>query len=141
MRPILLVHALGIGAFGLSLLSPASRVTPVPEPRSSAPTTVKDTTGARLLIDRRDEMLRVRGLFINDSTAAGPLYYELEVRRTGEAGTSQSTQSGQFETAPMQIDTLSVVRVNVQPGDQVEMHLSIRRDETLVDEVRRQRTF
>jgi hypothetical protein len=141
MRLILLMHALGLGAIGLSFLSSASLRTPVPENHSSVPTTLDDSTGARLLVDRQDDVLRVRGLFINDSTATGPLTYELDVRRTGEAGTSQSTQSGQFETAPMQIDTLSTVRVNVQPGDRGEMHLSVRRDETVVDEVRRQRTF
>ena len=141
MRLILLMHALGLGAIGLSFLSSASRGTPVPENRSSVPTTIDDSTGARLLVDRQDEMLRVRGLFINDSTAAGPLTYALKVRRIGEAGTSQSTQSGQFKTAPMQIDSLSTVRANVQPGDRVEIHLSVRRDETLVDEVQRQRTF
>jgi len=141
MRLILLMHALGLGALGLSFLSAASRGTPVPENHSSVPTTLDDTTGARLLVDRQDSVLRVRGLFINDSTAAGPLTYAVEVRRSGEAGTSQSTQSGRFEIEPMQIDTLSTVQINVQPGDRVEMHLVIHQDEALVDEVRRQRTF
>jgi 3-methyladenine DNA glycosylase Mpg len=86
-------------------------------------------------------MLRVQGAFVNDSSGTGPLTYELDVQRTGDAGTSQSTQSGRFETAPGQTDTLSTVRVNVQPGDEATLRLVIRRDETVVDEVRQQRTF
>jgi hypothetical protein len=94
-------------------------------------------------------MLRVKGAFTNDRpdgsqdslVGADTLTYRLNVRRTGAAGTSQSTQSGRFDTVSGQTDTLSTVRINVQSGDQVDLHLTIRRDGTLVDEVRRQRTF
>lgn len=82
-------------------------------------------------------MVRVQGAFVNDSTWTDELAYELNVRRTGESGTTQTTQSGTFETAPGQTDTLSTVRVSVQTGDRIELHLTIRQDGTLVDEDRR----
>lgn len=137
---------LGLGALGLLLASTASRGE-TSEMRSEL--TADDSTGARLLVERQDGMLRIQAAFINDNpvggrdrlTGADTLTYELDVRRTGEAGTSQSTQSGRFETAPGQTDTLSTVRINVQPGDRAELHLAIRRGEILVDEVRQQRTF
>jgi hypothetical protein len=107
-----------------------------------------DSIGARLLVERQGEMLRIQAAFTNDPDRnrdrlpkTDTLTYALDVRRTGEAGTSQSTQSGRFETAPGRTDTLSTVRINVQPGDRAELHLTIRRGEALVDEVRRQRTF
>ena len=132
-------YVLGLSVLGLLLFAPASL--------SGSPATDRfvsssdDSTGARLLLEQQGQMLRVQGVFTNEDTAAGPLHYALAVQRTGSAGTSQSTQSGQFETAPGQTDTLSTVRLNVQPGDRMELHLTIRRDDTLVDEVRQQHTF
>jgi hypothetical protein len=115
--------------------------------------TPDDSTGARLLVERQGERLLIQAAFTNDPDGsrdrasrdrlpkADTLTYELDVRRTGTAGTSQSTQSGRFETAPGQTDTLSTVRINVQPGDRAKLHLAIRKGETLVDEVRQRRTF
>lgn len=96
-------------------------------------------TGARILVERQEEGMRIQGAFVNDSTWTGELAYELDVQRTGSAGTSQTTQSGTFETAPGQADTLSTVQINVQSGDRVEAHLTIRWEEKLIDETRLQR--
>lgn len=139
MRFSLAGYILGLGAVGLLLATPLSRGDPSSPIRSGI--AGDDSTGARLLVERQGERVRVQGAFTNDGTGTDTLTYALDVRRTGEAGTSQSTQSGRFETTPGHTDTLSTVRVNVQSGDQMVLHLKIRRDETLVDEVRQQRTF
>jgi hypothetical protein len=139
MRFSLAGYILGLGAVGLLLVTTLSRGDPSSPIRSGI--TGNDSTGARLLVERQGERVRVQGAFTNDGTGKGMLTYELDVRRTGDTGTSQSTQSGQFETAPGQTDTLSTVQVNVQPGDRMALHLTIRRDGTLIDEVRQQRTF
>ena len=139
MRFSLAGHVLGLGAVGLLLVAASPQAAPSLSPWAGA--APDDSAGARLLVERQDERVRVQGAFTNDGIGPDTLTYELDVRRTGEAGTSQSTQSGRFETAPGQTDTLSTVQVNVQPGDQMDAHLTIRRDGTLIDEVRRQRTF
>lgn len=96
--------------------------------------------GARILLEEDGSTLRIQGAFENDSSAwAEELAYELDVKRTGDAGTTRSTQSGTFETTPSRVDTLSTVQVNVQSGDRIEAHLTIERDETLVDEAHLQR--
>jgi len=139
-------YALGLGGLGLLLVSAAPQGAP-PSAMRSGPTP-DDSTGARLLVERQGERLLIQAAFTNDPDGsrdrlpkADTLTYELDVRRTGTAGTSQSTQSGRFETAPGQTDTLSTVRINVQPGDRAKLHLAIRKGETLVDEVRQRRTF
>lgn len=139
MRFSLAGYILGLGAVGLLLATPLSRGDPSSPIRSGI--AGDDSTGARLLVERQGERVRVQGAFTNDGTETDTLTYALDVRRTGEAGTSQSTQSGPFKTAPGQTDTLSTVQVNVQPGDRMELHLVVRQDEHLVDEVRRRRTF
>ena len=139
MRLSLVGYIIGLGVLGCLFVSAAPQGAPSSTVRSGS--AADDSTGARLLVERQGEMLRVQGAFVNDSTGTGTLAYELDVQRTGDAGTSQSTQSGRFETAPGQTDTLSTVQVNVQPGDEATVHLVIRRDETVVDEVRQQRTF
>jgi hypothetical protein len=139
MRFSLAGYILGLGAVGLLLATTLSRGDPSSPIRSGI--AGNDSTGARLLVERQGEMVRVQGAFTNDGTGTDTLTYAFEVRRTGDAGTSQSTQSGRFETAPGRTDTLSTVRVNVQPGDRMDVHLMIRRDETPIDEVRQQRTF
>ena len=149
--PLFILFAVGLGGAGLLLVgAPLSPRTAVSNSFSSSqmerPT---DSIGARLLVERRDDMLRVQGAFTNDRpdssqdslVGADTLTYKLDVRRTGGAGTSQSTQSGRFDTVSGQTDTLSTVRINVQSGDQVDLHLTIRRNGARVDEVRRQRTF
>lgn len=144
MRFSLAGYILGLGIVGLLLVAASPQGASSLSPRSGA--APDDSTGARLLMERQGESVRIRGAFTNESNrdslvGAGTLSYKLDVRRTGETGTSQSTQSGRFETVPGQTDTLSTVRVNVQPGDRMDLQLTIRRDETLIDEARQQRTF
>jgi hypothetical protein len=86
-------------------------------------------------------MLLVQGLFVNDNTEADTLTYKLAARRSGPAGTSQSTQSGSFATAPGQTDTLSTIQTNVQPGSRVNIRLTICDNGTVLDETQWRRTF
>lgn len=116
----------------------AASSSPTSDPHSLAP---EDSSGAQIVLYRQDEMLRIRGMFVNDTLARGTLTFELEVRRTGDAGTTRSTQSGRFETAPDRTDTLSTVQVNVQAGDRLDLHLDIHRGDTLIDSTRRRHVF
>ena len=99
-----------------------------------------DSTGAQIDVERDGAMLHIRGVFVNDTTRAGPLSYALEVRRTGSSGTSQTSQSGTFETAPGRTDTLSAVAVNASPGATLRLHLRIQRGETTIDTAHVERT-
>lgn len=76
----------------------------------------------------------VRGAFKNESTGADTLTYELEVRKTGTAGTSVTRQSGSFRTRPGDVERLSTSTVSVQSGDRLAVHLVVRDGTHLVGE-------
>ncbi|GEM_PF-4387194 len=142
MRLLFAVATLGIGGLGLLFVPAAAWGAPsVFSGCAATSPPAGDSTGAQLHMERQGTMLRVQGLFANESTEAGPLTYELDVQRTGDAGTSRTTQSGRFETVPGRTDTLSTVRVNVQAGDDAVVHFTVRRADTVVDAIRRRRAF
>ena len=99
-----------------------------------------DAAGAALNIDRSDDRFDVRGLFVNRDGPSGTLRYDLRVQRTGSAGSMTSSQSGTFETAPNQTDTLSTVTVNASGGADLSITLEIRDGDGLVDTEQRERT-
>jgi len=109
-----------------------------PPSRSNAGT---DSTGPQLRVNQQGGILHVQGLFANDSTKADTLTYKLATRHSGPAGTSQSTQSGSFETAPGQTDTLSTIQTNIQPGSRVDIRLTICHSGTVLDDTQWRRTF
>ena len=98
-----------------------------------------DSTIALIQTERAGERLRVQGIFISEGPpaserdASSTLNYELSVRRSGAAGTVRTSQSGTFETAPGQADTLSTTQVNVQTGDTIDLHLLVRRADVPLD--------
>ncbi|WP_263810396.1 curli-like amyloid fiber formation chaperone CsgH [Salinibacter pepae] len=104
-------------------------------------TTPDDSTGAQIHTERIGNQMRVQSVFVNADVPADTLRYELALRRSGTAGTTQTTQSGAFATGPGQADTLSTTQVNVQSGDTLTLHLRVRRAETLIDSVRVRRTI
>lgn len=124
----------------LSLLLIGLGVT-APTPAPSSPAPPDDSTGAQIHTERAGDRLRVQGVFVNDDVATDTLRYELSVRRSGGTGTTQSTQSGFFTTAPGQADTLSTTQVNVQSGDTIELHLIVHRADAPLDSARVQRTI
>ncbi len=104
-----------------------------PDPSPPAP---DDSIGAQIHTERTGDRLRVQGVFVNADVAADTLRYELSLRRSGAAGTTQTTQSGAFATGPGQADTLSTTQVNVQSGDTLILHLRVRRAGTPIDSAR-----
>lgn len=100
-----------------------------------------DSVGARIGVERDGAQLRVQGLFVGTEATPDPLSYELSVRRSGSAGTTHTTQSGVFTPIPSHVDTLSTVRVNVQSGDRLRLHLTIRADGATIDTARIDRTI
>jgi hypothetical protein len=111
-------------------------------PSSSSPDGPEtDSTGAQIHTERIGNQMRVQGVFVNADVAADTLRYELSLRRSGAAGTTQTTQSGPFATDPGQADTLSTTQVNVQSGDTLTLHLLVRRGEAPLDSARVRRTL
>ena len=111
-------------------------------PSSSSPNGPEtDSSSARIHTECTGDRLRVQGVFVNAGVAADTLRYELSLRRSGAAGTTQTTQSGPFTTGPGQADTLSTTQVNVQSGDTLTLHLRVRRAETPIDSARVRRTI
>ncbi|WP_251965245.1 curli-like amyloid fiber formation chaperone CsgH [Salinibacter ruber] len=134
-----LLLASGLSASLLVLLLLGLGVVPsAPDPSPPAP---DDSTGAQIHTERIGDRLRVQGVFVSEDASADTLRYELSLRRSGTAGTTQTTQSGPFATGPGQADTLSTTQVNVQSGDTLTLHLLVRRAETLIDSVRVRRTI
>lgn len=99
-----------------------------------------DTTGAVIDLQRSGDRIDVRGLYVNRDGPAGELRYSLSVDRSGSGGSMTSRQSGTFETAPPETDTLSTVTVNASGGVELSIILEIRDGDRLVDDNRRQMT-
>ena len=111
-------------------------------PSSSSPDGPEtDSTCAQIHAERIGNQMRVQSVFVNADVPPDTLRYELSLRRSGAAGTTQTTQSGPFATGPGQADTLSTTQVNVQSGDILTLHLRVRRADTPIDSARVRRTI
>lgn len=122
---------------GLALLAAlaslsAACTAPSPLPPAALPS---DSTGAVIDLQHEGADLSIRALYVNADGRSGALTYSLEVTRGGRSR-STNRQSGRFTTSPGQTDTLSTTRVNVRPGDEVSIHLTVSDASGLIDEVR-----
>jgi hypothetical protein len=89
---------------------------------------------ARIALERTDGHLAVRGIFFADQ-CFGELDYRLEVTKEGASGRSTSRQQGSFTPCGFEPDTLSAVRIGVQPGDRIEAVLAVTRGGEPIAEV------
>lgn len=94
---------------------------------------------AAIRVQRDPDGVVVTGVY--EGGGAGPLAYELTVRREGAAGTSATRQSGLFENEPGRAVTVGFVRVNARLGDRVALRLVVRRGEEVVAEAHREGTL
>jgi hypothetical protein len=69
------------------------------------------------------------------------LSYKFILKKTGESGTSNSNQSGNFSIAPKDSLSLSTISVNGTPGDNCISHLKLFKNSLLVAEKTEQFTF
>lgn len=88
----------------------------------------------RLVVDRDGSRLTVRGLYVQANAERIELTYELTVDREG-AVTSRTQQTGAFIPNGGHPDTLSITRINVEPGDQLSLRLVLRQGRRVVDTV------
>lgn len=127
-----------------ALLSLLPAILAVPGPASGIPVgpslAPSDSTEAQIHAERIGDRLLIQGVFVNEGLTADTLRYELSVRRSGDTGTTRTTQSGAFATESGQADTLSTTTVNVQSGDTTNLHLLVRRAGALLDSARVRRT-
>lgn len=84
-----------------------------------------DDGPARIDLKPEGEALVVRGIFEAAQPPADTLTYRLDVTKHGASGRSTSRQGGAFAPRPHRPDTLSTVRLGVQPGDTVEVALEV----------------
>lgn len=80
---------------------------------------------ARIEVERDGDTLLMRGIFEAADPPGAELNYTLDVRKQGASGTSSTRQGGAFTPTPGRADTLSTVRLGVQPGDTVEARLDV----------------
>jgi len=89
---------------------------------------------ARILVREEAGQWSIHAVFDNSDTPAGTLQYRLEVRKSGASGTSETSQSGEFETVPGREDTLAVSSLNVGEGDRIDARLVVMDGDRSVDE-------
>lgn len=95
--------------------------------------------GIHIRVERDGANLTILPTYALPDTAAGDtvaLRYELTVERTG-ASTSRTRQGGTFTPTPGDVDTLSTVHLNAQPGDRLHLHLVVRRKGEAIAEATR----
>jgi hypothetical protein len=80
---------------------------------------------ARIDVERVDDTVVIRGIFEAAEPPAAELEYELAVSKRGTSGTSTSRQGGAFTPTAGRADTLSTVRLGVQPGDTIRIDLRV----------------
>jgi hypothetical protein len=80
---------------------------------------------AHIDVERVDNALLIRGIFEAAAPPAAELTYQLDVSKRGPSGTSTSRQGGAFTPAAGRADTLSTVRLGVQPGDTIRADLRV----------------
>jgi hypothetical protein len=80
---------------------------------------------ARIDVERAGDALLIRGIFEAAAPPAAELTYRLDVSKRGPSGTSTSRQGGAFTPAAGRADTLSTVRLGVQPGDTIRADLRV----------------
>ena len=85
---------------------------------------------AQIHVTEEAGFLYVTGTYAGPAAAADSLTYRLEVRKEGASGASATAQSGAVR--PESAARLSAVRLSVQPGDRVFLHLSILAGERLI---------
>jgi hypothetical protein len=73
---------------------------------------------------REGETLHVQGFFGTTWALSDELHYQLRVDKRGTS-TMTTRQQGTFMPSPRGADTLSTVRVGVQPGDTVVARLDV----------------
>lgn len=81
--------------------------------------------GAKIRTERDSSMLKVTGVYTNESEKPVKLSYKLKMERSGKSGTSSSSQGGQFEAKAGEEKELSVSSINISEGDSLKLHLSI----------------
>jgi|APHM01.1.fsa_nt_gi hypothetical protein len=106
---------------------------------AKTPTQAQDASAgfADIIIDREGPAFTIRPTYaLPDTATAGAteLRYELIIERTG-ISTSRSRQSGSFVPKPGRTDTLSTVRIGGRSGDRLHVHLLVRHDDQIVEEI------
>jgi hypothetical protein len=128
----------GLLAVLLWAVGPGPRTGPA---TPSGRTAATDSADAAIALERVGDRLRLRALFRGGPDLPDSLSYELSVRRSGAAGTTQTTQSGVFSVTPGRPDTLSTVEVNVRTGDHLRVRVHVRAGTRPVDTAHLERTF
>ncbi len=100
-----------------------------------------DSMRARIVLERVEDLVRIRATFTGRGGLPDTLAYRLVVRRVGAGGTSVTRQSGTFEPEAGAMVTLSTTRVNVTPGSRLGIHLAILRDDHVIARDEIDKTF
>lgn len=75
--------------------------------------------------DQENDMLHIRGMFYNATDTEQTITYKLTTERTGKAGTSRTSQSGEHSVEPAHTVELSRTSVNVAPEDCYTLTLDV----------------
>jgi hypothetical protein len=75
--------------------------------------------------DEQNDLLHIRGMFYNATDKQQTVTYKLTTERTGKAGTSRTSQSGEHCIAPADTAELSRTSVNLAPEDCYTLTLDV----------------
>ncbi len=84
---------------------------------------------SELVVEQSEEMLHITGTVTNEGGESAELTYHLDIERKGEAGSSNSSQSGALSVGSGQTEDVSSVRINFGDGDICYITLTVRDDQ------------
>jgi hypothetical protein len=87
---------------------------------------------AKIEVDEENERINIIGKFINNSESTFFIKYEMNTKKSGSSGSSQSKQSGEFLSLPNSELILSKIGLNIEDESQYDILLKVFKDDKLI---------
>jgi len=93
---------------------------------------LKDSVEAKIVIEKKEKVINITGMFYNFTNNAFSLYYELVSKKVSDSGSSKSKQSGQFNSRPNSESILSEIGLDIDENTSYEIILKVFEEEKII---------
>ncbi len=93
---------------------------------------LKDSVEAKIVVEKKEKVINITGMFYNFTNNAFFLYYELESKKVSDSGSSNSKQSGQFNSRANSESILSKIGLDIDESTSYEIILKVFEEEKII---------